>query len=36
MRHVKLRWGCPVDAPGLEALIDAAYRDIHARTDADG
>ena len=28
MRHVKLRPGAPVDAPALEALIDAAYGDI--------
>jgi hypothetical protein len=31
MRHVKVRWGQPVDADALEALIDAAYRDIKAR-----
>jgi hypothetical protein len=31
MRHVKLRWGEPVDAPALGALIDAAYRDIRLR-----
>jgi hypothetical protein len=31
MRHVKVRWGEPVDAAALGALITAAYRDIHAR-----
>jgi hypothetical protein len=31
MRHVKLRPGQPVDAPALEALIDAAHRDIVER-----
>lgn len=31
MRHVKLRWGEPVDEAALRALIAAAYRDIHAR-----
>ena len=31
MRHVRLRWGCPVDAPAVEALIATAYRDIRAR-----
>lgn len=31
MRHVKLRWGAPVDAPTLQALIDAAYRDVRGR-----
>jgi hypothetical protein len=31
MRHVKLRWGEPIDAPALEALIAAAYGDIQAR-----
>jgi hypothetical protein len=36
MRHVKLLWGQPVDAQALEALIDAAYRDIHSRLDATG
>jgi hypothetical protein len=34
MRHVKLRWGRPVDAAALEALIIAAYRDIRSRLDA--
>lgn len=36
MRHVRLRWGHPVDAPAVEALIAAAYRDIRARLAADG
>jgi hypothetical protein len=31
MRHVKLRPGAAVDVAALEALIDAAYRDIVAR-----
>jgi hypothetical protein len=31
MRHVKLRWGEPVDAAALSKLIAAAYRDIQAR-----
>lgn len=31
MRHVKLRWGQPVDAVALKALIAAAYRDIRSR-----
>ena len=31
MRHVKLRPGVPIDRPALEALIAAAYEDIHAR-----
>ena len=31
MRHVKLRWGAPVDVSALNDLIDAAYRDIQAR-----
>lgn len=31
MRHVKLRWGEPVDAAALNDLIAAAYRDIRAR-----
>ncbi|WP_377355018.1 DUF1801 domain-containing protein [Phenylobacterium terrae] len=31
MRHVKLRWGKPVDAPALRGLIAAAYRDMRAR-----
>ncbi|KQY35756.1 hypothetical protein ASD21_01180 [Caulobacter sp. Root1455] len=31
MRHVKVRWGRPVDAEALNALIAAAYRDVRAR-----
>jgi hypothetical protein len=31
MRHVKLRWGQPVDEAALGELIDAAYRDMQAR-----
>jgi hypothetical protein len=32
MRHVKLRWGQPIDETALAALIAAAYRDMRART----
>jgi hypothetical protein len=31
MRHVKLRWGGPVNTPALGELIAAAYRDIRLR-----
>ncbi len=31
MRHVKLRVGHPIDRTALEALLGAAYHDIHAR-----
>ena len=31
MRHVKLRWGAPVDAAALNALIAAAYGDMQTR-----
>lgn len=31
MRHIKLRWGAPVDEAALTALIAAAYRDIRGR-----
>lgn len=31
MRHVKLRWGKPVDEAALDALIISAYRDIQMR-----
>ena len=31
MRHVKVRWGEPVDEAALNALIMAAYDDIKAR-----
>jgi hypothetical protein len=34
MRHVKIRPGLAFDESSLEALIDAAYRDIVARTRA--
>lgn len=34
MRHVKLRWERQPEAPTVEALIAAAYRDIRARLDA--
>src|SRR3954462_2108108 len=30
MRHVKVRWGQPVDGAALSALIAAAYGDIRA------
>jgi hypothetical protein len=35
MRHVKVRWGAPVDEAALNALIAAAYRDIRARLEAE-
>jgi hypothetical protein len=35
MRHVKLRWGAPVDAAALSGLIAAAYHDMRARLGAD-
>ncbi|WP_304190112.1 DUF1801 domain-containing protein [Phenylobacterium aquaticum] len=35
MRHVKLRWGQPVDEAALAALIAAAYRDMQARGEAE-
>jgi hypothetical protein len=35
MRHVKIRWGRPVDEAALNALIDAAYRDVRARLAAE-
>jgi hypothetical protein len=31
MRHVKLRWGEPVNAAAMTELIAAAYRDIRLR-----
>lgn len=31
MRHVKLKWGQPVDEAALSALIDAAYADMVQR-----
>ena len=36
MRHVKLRWGEPVNAAALNKLIVAAYRDMRQRVKADG
>ena len=33
MRHVKMRWGEPVDETPLAQLIAAAYRDMRARVD---
>lgn len=35
MRHVKVRWGQPVDEAALKALIADAYRDIRARLAAE-
>lgn len=34
MRHVKLRWGQPLDEDALQALLAAAYADMRARVDA--
>jgi hypothetical protein len=31
MRHVKIRWGKPVDEAALQVLIAAAYRDMKTR-----
>ena len=36
MRHVKVRWGQPVDEAGLTALIGQAYADMRRRLDAEG
>lgn len=36
MRHVKLRWGEPVNEAALRKLITAAYRDMRARAKASG
>jgi hypothetical protein len=36
MRHVKIRWGRPVDEGALSALIRAAYADIQERLGAEG
>jgi hypothetical protein len=36
MRHVKLRWGEPVNEAALAELITAAYRDMKARVKAEG
>jgi hypothetical protein len=35
MRHVKLRWGQPMDIVALSDLIASAYRDIRARLAAE-
>jgi hypothetical protein len=35
MRHVKVRWGRPVDEAALERLIAAAWRDMRLRLDAE-
>jgi hypothetical protein len=36
MRHVKLRWGQPVDADALSDLIAEAYRHIRLRLESEG
>lgn len=36
MRHVKVRWGQPVNAAALGGLIAAAYADIRSRLEAAG
>ena len=36
MRHVKLRWGAPIDEAALTELIAAAYRDIQRRLTTEG
>ena len=36
MRHVKLRWGEPIDAAALNGLIATAYRDIRLRLGSQG
>jgi hypothetical protein len=35
MRHVKLRPGAAIDAEALLGLVEAAYRDMKARVDAE-
>jgi hypothetical protein len=35
MRHVKIRWGSPVNTDALAALIETAYRDIQGRLAAE-
>lgn len=35
MRHIKLRWGEPVDGAALHDLILAAYRDIRLRLETE-
>ncbi len=36
MRHVKLRWGEPVNAAAMNGLIAAAYSDMRRRVGAEG
>ena len=36
MRHVKVRWGEPVNTDALSELIAAAYRDIRLRLKSEG
>lgn len=36
MRHVKVRWGEPVNAGALSDLIAAAYQDMRRRLQAEG
>jgi len=36
MRHVKVRWGEPVNARALSDLIAAAYRDMRLRLQSEG
>jgi hypothetical protein len=36
MRHVKLRWGQPVNFAALQGLVAAAYRDTRARLGSTG
>jgi hypothetical protein len=35
MRHVKLRWGAPVNTAALSGLIALAYQDMRNRLDAE-
>jgi len=36
MRHLKVRWGEPVNAPAINGLIEAAYRDMQGRLAREG
>jgi hypothetical protein len=36
MRHLKVRWGEPVNAPAMNGLIEAAYRDMQGRLAREG
>jgi hypothetical protein len=36
MRHVKVRWGQPVNEAALGALISAAYQDMRLRIQSEG